>query len=105
MFSCLSFLRLESVCSPPTPPTPTFSQTGMCAGMDGCESGDTEGLDNQDGPFFFFLQKKIPTILSVMPEEQLCSDEAGWQLRLLEDKRTSLHFPSHKTPPPPPPHL
>lgn len=71
--------------------------------MDGCESGDTEGLDNQDGPFFFFLQKKIPTILSVMPEEQLCSDEAGWQLRLLEDKRTSLHFPSHKTPPPTPP--
>lgn len=33
-------------------PPPTFSQTGMCAGMDGCESGDTEVLENQDGPFF-----------------------------------------------------
>lgn len=43
---------------PPPTPTPTFSQTGMCAGMDGCESGDTEGLDHQDGPFFFFSCRK-----------------------------------------------
>lgn len=77
---------------------PPTSQTEMRAGMEGWRdvSQGTRGYLRTRMVFFPAEKKtKTPTILFLMTEEGLFNDEPGWQVRLPEDKRTSLHFPSH----------